>query len=333
MTVVKIRLRIIECLSFGLIVSLTGATGSSTEIEVGHNYIEADQPAGNLFAFVQKLVPNPDSKIKDLQVVSVDPNTHSSKAFPVLSGERFRVSPNRQLIAYELRGGKVYVTPLSVKPTHSVIADVGRPSLSDPVCWSSDGSELVFSSGILTEKVWKYKSYRVRVKNSAVRALALSDRQAVWDWSSDGRLFAVLERDPISAGLTSRIVSASNGETVRTLHEMSEAPVRFSPDGRYVACSVRQSPNEGIWVWETNVSGSGKLFVRDQPGLKCKGVCWSPDSQWLAFVEVAKDEKGNVPSSLPGPACSTIRLISRDGGQSKTLRLDDMNIVGFLDWR
>ena len=126
---------------------------------------------------------------------------------------------------------------------------------------------------------------------------------------------------------------------------------RISPDGRYIAYSVRETDWKEnayirqIWLLDV-VSGASVQLTRGKKS--SEGAEWSPDGRWLAFVAEreanaiskdagstpppsAKEEKKEGGSGDGKPAARQIWLISAQGGEAWQLTQHTTD-VGAFHW-
>ncbi len=122
---------------------------------------------------------------------------------------------------------------------------------------------------------------------------------------------------------------------------------RISPDGRYIAYSVRETDWKEnayirqIWLLD---AGSGASVQLTRGKKSSEGAEWSPDGRWLAFVTereansiskaagsapAAKEEKKESASDDGKPANRQIWLISPQGGEAWQLTEHATDVGGF----
>ena len=95
---------------------------------------------------------------------------------------------------------------------------------------------------------------------------------------------------------------------IRTVGE-----ARISPDGKRIAYTVQSNirtgrPTSQIWIWDRAAGTTARLGGDRDSGTN---VCWSPDSQSLAFTGRADDESGLIVQRLDGsPALALARVLT-----------------------
>lgn len=129
------------------------------------------------------------------------------------------------------------------------------------------------------------------------------------------RIFLLILFLPIS-------VLAIDGTHVPTVDELiqvkSVGSVRISPDGNYVAYTVRGADFEEnayiTHIWLANVS-TGETFQLTSGKKSASNPKWSPDSQWLAFTSSRSKDKNQIFVIRPNGG-EAIRLTDSESGVS-----------------
>jgi dipeptidyl aminopeptidase/acylaminoacyl peptidase len=157
-------------------------------------------------------------------------------------------------------------------------------------------------------------------------------------------LFSILT---VAAGVRAQTKHAPTMDEILNL-KVAGGP-RISPDGRYIAYSVRETDWKEnayvrqIWLLDVN-SGTSIQLTRGKKS--SESAEWSPDGRWLAFVTereassiakgpaatpAAKDEKKEGGSDDGKPAGRQIWLISPQGGEAWQLTEHTTDVGGF-EW-
>lgn len=92
----------------------------------------------------------------------------------------------------------------------------------------------------------------------------------------------------------------------------------WSPDGRYLACSVNDGTQSDIWVYDSQSAHVAALTA--DPG-DASSPSWSPDGEWLAFIRSTKTShlfagdpvKKEIRPLTEGAARDYMPVVSRDG--------------------
>jgi Tol biopolymer transport system component len=192
--------------------------------------------------------------------------------------------------------------------------------------WSPDGQKVVFkqgrgelrlvsSEGGTPEKFWTSPDSETSVNP--------------WDWSTDGsHILASLRND--SAGTVRLVTLPVRGGEPRVIvsgaREEFQDNAHFSPDGKYIAGTMRKEKNTDIYVWA--VDGSKEIRITDHPA---DDICpfWSPDGKHLIF-ESSRSKTLDLWAVLmngPDPAGDPVRIRTNLGNNTV---LSDMTPGGHL---
>ena len=212
--------------------------------------------------------------------------------------------------------------------------------------WSPDGTQLACFRG----KQHEWTSFIVDIATGNEQRLRISNRDIAYDWSPDGKTFAVVAMNPDKTfkhptkgmyPLRQIYFAKQDGsgrEDVTTDSLSDNLWPRFSPDGQRVSFSQRR--HDGVRLSHTAVvadrCGKDRKEVIDfdkfYPGFKQfkpnAPPCWSPDGQTIVWlVPRKKTETGTQKIDLLFASVRT--------GEIKQLDLDKLGIqwVQELDWR
>jgi len=132
-------------------------------------------------------------------------------------------------------------------------------------------------------------------------------------WSPDGkRLAYCADRDGQYDVYT---ISVDGGPELQLTDEpgLDDGP-EYSPDGKYIWFNSVRTGLMQVWRMETDGSNQTHMVQEDSN-------CWfphvSPDGQWVVYIAYVK---GDVePGDHPANKQVELRLVSADGGESKTI--------------
>ncbi len=163
---------------------------------------------------------------------------------------------------------------------------------SNPI-WSPSGDMIAFGSDVKGEM----NIYLGRADGSGeARPMAGSDaRQRPWDWSSDGK-YILFRSNDLKTGYDLWVAELSgDGKTWEPRPYLktpaNETVGKFSPDGRYVAYTSRESGRSEVYI-RSFPDGHGPVQVSTKKGFGA--FVWSRETGELFYVEIYKGDRWMV---------------------------------------
>ncbi len=291
---------------------------------------------GRIIFLSRAVTPDPRDHARGIWLASVDPSDGSTSLFRIITSVRPRLSPDGKSVSYEVKGGTVWVASLDRSPSKRRLCALSRPSTSDPVAWSPDGKDLVFSSGQYDDAGWTYETYKLSADGTSVTRLPIPAAGQVLDWSPDGKSLVVesATRNPQDRPDHRLSVMTLDGrETCRIVDAGARFRARFSPDGRSIAYRGQSGEETGIWISAADGKGERRLLVAEEAKMPVQGFSWSPDSKWIAFTRGAFRSLAQIDAATDAPELRTIEMITADGAQKREIQFDRIKLMGGIDWR
>jgi Tol biopolymer transport system component len=177
--------------------------------------------------------------------------------------------------------------------------------------WSPDGSQIVFTSGVLTSPELQRKA-----SNGAGEAEILfrsPEQKAPQDWSRDGQFLLYMVLMP-KTGLDLWVLADPSGERkpVPFLETpFNEYQAQFSPDGRWISYTSNESGAGEIYVRPfapsgSSAAGGGKWMISNGSGFQAR---WRRDGKELLYLSSAggmmsvdvNTSGGTFQASVPKP--------------------------------
>ncbi len=198
------------------------------------------------------------------------------------------VSPDGKLAAFVVHGD-VFVTAVVSKDDQAIAAPptvqvTATPERERDISWSPDGARLLFAS----ERGGFADLHTARPADEATpwtesfefpveRLTSSPEHDHSARFSPDGKLVAFVR------GKGTLVVAAADGSGEKVLLEHWEAPVcEWSPDGRWLACSVTdQDYNSEIWVLS---AAGGEPYNLSRHPDEDVDPRWSPDGKRLVWA-------------------------------------------------
>ncbi len=199
-------------------------------------------------------------------------------------------SPDGRTIAFNREGYRDFVCLLRLTSDYlpqgepERIARAAEPYLRNfGMAWSSDGRDLVFSSGnTLLGGLWRVvaatsaRSQRLGFTSNSASEPAISrqgNRLAYVAERSDANIWRVELSDTAESrsGVPARLIASTR----------EERDPAYSPDGRRIAYVSGQSGPREVWICESN--GSNPVQLTRLAAVAVYGPKWSPDGRNIAF--------------------------------------------------
>jgi Tol biopolymer transport system component len=245
-----------------------------------------------------------------------------------------RPSPVRETVTYEngmiaAYGGCGQITaidPASFE-TREIAAgsDCQEDLWAQRPAWSSDGSRLAYLVPATSEGedgragIWLYEA----ATEEARQIDACRDGSCSWiDISPDGSLVAYVT-DSGDGRSALAIAEVDSGEVQRIALDSQPRNPRFSPDGSHITLPMIGG-RSGIYLIDIRGLEDGHL---GSPTLlygiiDAEGVEWSPDGQWLAYVQSGGLDIPDDAEPFNGPighSGNAIVVARADGSESRVL--------------
>ncbi len=177
---------------------------------------------------------------------------------------------------------------------------------------SPSGSDAAFN---LVDARYELRNISIGPGGTAL-AVPLTTRNALSPaWSPDGRQVAyVTDR----AGRAEIRIRSGDGAWERTVASAAEFEgrtyvflnVAFSPNGQSIAYT--REGDDGDQIWISAISGEPPHRVANEVRELKRGLSWSPDGNWLAFVTV---RNGRYVLMRAPVGSGSAEIIRRDGGE------------------
>lgn len=217
------------------------------------------------------------------------------------------------------------VKPIILSPPDTQVFDVA---------WSPDSKQIAFTA-IPNRSGNKIADIFV-VNADGTDLHKLTDSQAWSDaptWSPDGKRLAFWsDRDlwntlwTINANgsdLQNYKIFDGTGKTLPTYTTEEYSPYIWSPNGRYIA----GRPFATLLSVTDTVTGSATVVANGTGSLTLFDVAWSPDSDWIAYLEGKPIEVGQ--SSKPPHLITRLKKVRRNGSSQVDLTPSNMSIHDF----
>jgi Tol biopolymer transport system component len=189
--------------------------------------------------------------------------------------------------------------------------------------WSPDGTDIMYSAN----PQGVYDLYRIAASGSGSETLVYKSRRdkRPSDWSSDGRLLAFEEYDPVSRTdiLALNLTDGSEPLAIAKTPAVDDQP-RFAPAGGWIAYRSNRSGRFEVWVQRlpsrealmVSVNGGGEPFWRHDG----RELFFTSPDNWLMTVsfDSGADSPAGVPTrlfELPARSCPSCisAAVTRDG--------------------
>ncbi len=183
--------------------------------------------------------------------------------------------------------------------------------------WAPDGSRIVFT----TSRDGFQELYTMAPDGSDQRRLTvnegLNDLRAAY--SPDGTRIAYMTNYSVGDGSGEIWVMDADGGNQRRLtnNTVTDANPVWSPDGRYLAFTTASSApllGRRLMVYELEADRSYPLSEYGEIGKGAFGQTWSPDGEWIAYLEPA------------GGSREQLMAVRRDGTDRRLL-LEPVSIM------
>ena len=213
-----------------------------------------------------------------------------------------RCSPDGRFVAFSSgssRGVDLFV--MRADGT-DVLQVTSMGTVSGPIAWSPDGTELAFFARVEDEKrVWTVSTTR-----GGARPLPSTSTDA----DADGLAWApgenILYQTPGNRNFRFVDPEGTSGPTLVP----DDSPgwmfsPRYSPDGDKVAIDWNREPDAGLWV--VSLSDSSHSMVAPRPGgAILRPIRWSSDARWIYALESFVGGVFRIPAAGgdPEPICS-----------------------------
>ena len=222
----------------------SGAPGQDSTVS------QASLP-GRIHGLARFLDPEPETSHRRFVLLTLSASDGAYSVASVKSSQP-RVSHDGTSVAYETKGGRVWVGMIAPRARPKQVVSLDRPSTNGRPAWSFDAKEIILSSSIREGNNWSKKTYRFHTNGSELRLLPIPATDAVCDWSPDGTLVATISREDNAKDWQASVM-ALDGKGARRLSQGGVlAPLRFSPDSREVAYLQREV-RKG---WHSDCGGS-----------------------------------------------------------------------------
>jgi serine/threonine-protein kinase len=170
---------------------------------------------------------------------------------------------------------------------------------------SSDGKRIAVE---VTGQTWTYDTTR----DTLTRVTFDGTQNDAPTWSPDGTRIAVRSNREGNPGSIFWQMADGSGSTERlsTSTQVSDTPMSFSPDGRFIAF-FRTDPKTQRDIWIASVKDHTRTLFLGTPATE-GAPRFSPDGRWIAYVS---DESGRPEIYVqPYPRAGGKWQISTDGG-------------------
>ncbi len=192
-------------------------------------------------------------------------------------------SPDGRLIAYTtLREGRSQIW-LKQFPGGDEVALTGGPDDSEPRV-SPDGSQVLFTRADEEQ----LSLYRIPVVGGEPRKIIEDARSG--DWSPDGKRIAFLRDEVNEGGLLSVLgsvdVSGQESREITRVPLTALSSVRWSPDGRTLACVTSRSENSPETILLVDASGqSTRSLIPPPPEGRLSSLAWMGSGAALVYAQ------------------------------------------------
>jgi TolB protein len=126
---------------------------------------------------------------------------------------------------------------------------------------------------------------------------------------NDGRILVQAVRNNVGQIVSVRLDGTDAREFTRAGEGLPYG-LALSPDGRRV--SFHLASPQGYQVWTSDTDGKNRVRIAAQPGQLYFGTSWSPDGQWILYVDCRSGED-------PGHDWADVCIGRADGSEHRVL--------------
>lgn len=169
--------------------------------------------------------------------------------------------------------------------TRAVISEVESKNVHLGMSWSPNGDEIAYLLAVGNGEdyrpfLWTIKSSNVKDLNGPATNTAFQSIR----WSADSSRLAYLVGTNEEATIWAVDVRGQERPRSLTAHIRTQSDFEWSPDGRWIAAVLRNSPSVLQIIDASGGNVVGSIPVGRSPASDIRDLSWSPDSKTLALA-------------------------------------------------